>query len=67
MLTYADVSGRMQVGENVMGIKTSALEDKATACHMLVVYLEELEDAFFPYLEQVAQELKPQHTYPHVA
>jgi len=26
----------VQVGEHVMGIKTSALEEKATACHMLV-------------------------------
>jgi len=26
----------VQVGEHVMGVKTSALEEKATACHMLV-------------------------------
>ena len=46
-----------------MGIKTSALEDKATACHMLVVYLEELEDGFFPYLEQAGKELKQLLTF----
>jgi hypothetical protein len=38
-----------------MGIKTAALEEKATAAHMLVVYLEELEDGFFPYLEQAGK------------
>ncbi len=53
----------VQVGEHVMGIKTSSLEDKATACHMLVVYLEELEDGFFPYLEQVGKELKTLLTF----
>jgi len=61
----ADFEGMetVQVGEHVMGIKTSALEEKATACHMLVVYLEELEDGFFPYLEQVGKELKPLLTF----
>lgn len=61
----ADFEGMetVQVGEHIMGIKTSALEEKATACHMLVVYLEELEDGFFPYLEQVGKELKALLTF----
>lgn len=61
----ADFDGMetVQVGEHIMGIKTSALEEKATACHMLVVYLEELQDGFFPYLESVGKELKPLLTF----
>jgi hypothetical protein len=49
----------IQVGDAVVGIKTSVLEEKATACHLLVTYINQLEDAFFPYLEQVGKEMKP--------
>jgi len=53
----------VQVGDNLISIKTSALEEKANACQMLVTYLEQLEDGFFPYLEQVGREMKPLLTF----
>jgi len=49
----------IQVGDAMVGIKTSMLEEKATACHLLVTYIQQLEEAFFPYLEQVGKEMKP--------
>jgi len=53
----------VQVGDSLISIKTSALEEKANACQMLVTYLEQLEDGFFPYLEQVGREMKPLLTF----
>uniref|UniRef100_A0A1I7YJ02 Importin-5 n=1 Tax=Steinernema glaseri TaxID=37863 RepID=A0A1I7YJ02_9BILA len=41
------------------GIRTSGLEDKATACEMLVCYARELKEAFAPYVQQVAQLMIP--------
>jgi len=35
------------------GIKTSGLEDKCTACEMLVCYARELKGAFSDYVEDV--------------
>ena len=34
-------------------IRTSMLEEKATACNMLCCYADELKTGFFPYVEQV--------------
>ena len=36
------------------GIKTAGLEDKATACQMLVCYARELKEHFVEYTEQTA-------------
>lgn len=35
------------------GIKTAGLEDKSTACDMLVCYAKELNEAFVDYVEPV--------------
>lgn len=35
------------------GIRTAGLEDKATACQMLVCYARELKTGFSPYTKQV--------------
>ena len=35
------------------GIKTAGLEDKSTACQMLVHYARELKEGFVDYTEQV--------------
>ena len=37
------------------GIKTAGLEDKATACQMLVCYARELKEHFADYTEQVGE------------
>lgn len=41
------------------GIKTSGLEDKATACDMLVCYARELKGAFADYVEDVTKLMVP--------
>lgn len=41
------------------GIRTSGLEEKATACQMLVCYARELREPFAPYVEQVARIVVP--------
>lgn len=41
------------------GIKTAGLEDKATACEMLVCYARELKGAFSDYVEEVTKLMVP--------
>jgi len=41
------------------GIRTAGLEDKATACEMLVCYARELGPAFVDYVEPVVELLLP--------
>jgi hypothetical protein len=43
------------VGEKRIGIHTSGLEEKATACNMIYCYVSELGEGFFPYVEEVAK------------
>ncbi|KAE8684056.1 ARM repeat superfamily protein isoform 2 [Hibiscus syriacus] len=43
----------------MIGIKTSVLEEKATACNMLCCYADELKEGFFPWIDQVATTLVP--------
>jgi hypothetical protein len=48
-----------QVNDRCLSIRTSILEEKATACQLLAGMVMDLEDAFFPYAEQVTQVLAP--------
>uniref|UniRef100_A0A670KFK1 Importin-5 n=1 Tax=Podarcis muralis TaxID=64176 RepID=A0A670KFK1_PODMU len=41
------------------GIKTAGLEEKATACQMLVCYAKELKEGFVEYTEQVVKLMVP--------
>ncbi|XP_049800660.1 importin-5 [Schistocerca nitens] len=41
------------------GIRTSGLEDKATACEMLVCYARELKEGFADYAEEVVRLMVP--------
>nr|CAG4643007.1 EOG090X00U8 [Ilyocryptus agilis] len=41
------------------GIKTAGLEEKATACQMLVCYARELKEAFSDYTEEVVKLMVP--------
>lgn len=47
------------LGDKKIGIKTSVLEEKATACNMLCCYADELKEGFFPWIDQVAPTLVP--------
>ncbi|PPR99745.1 hypothetical protein GOBAR_AA20915 [Gossypium barbadense] len=40
------------LGDKRIGIKTSVLEEKATACNMLCCYADELKEGFFPWIDQ---------------
>lgn len=46
-------------GNKRITIRTSALEEKATACSMLQSYATELKGAFLPYVQDVAKILVP--------
>uniref|UniRef100_A0A7S3C1U5 TOG domain-containing protein n=1 Tax=Haptolina ericina TaxID=156174 RepID=A0A7S3C1U5_9EUKA len=46
-------------GNKRISIRTSALEEKATACSMLQSYAADLKEGFFPYVQEVAQVLVP--------
>jgi hypothetical protein len=41
------------VGDKKVSIRTSLLEEKATAVNMLCCYADELKEGFYPYVEQV--------------
>ncbi|KAL8136315.1 hypothetical protein V2J09_002316 [Rumex salicifolius] len=47
------------LGDKRIAIKTSVLEEKATACNMLCCYADELKEGFFPWIDQVAPTLVP--------
>jgi len=50
----------VKVGEDQnFAINTTGLDDKATACQMLVCYAKELGQAFAPYVLQVAELMLP--------
>lgn len=42
-----------------MGIRTSALEEKATACTLLSNYIGQLGAGFYPYVEEAAKTMIP--------
>jgi len=46
-------------GHKRITIRTSALEEKATACSMLHTYAKELGEGFLPYVQEVAKTLVP--------
>uniref|UniRef100_K3WXC2 Importin N-terminal domain-containing protein n=1 Tax=Globisporangium ultimum (strain ATCC 200006 / CBS 805.95 / DAOM BR144) TaxID=431595 RepID=K3WXC2_GLOUD len=48
-----------QVNDRCLSIRTSILEEKATACQLLTSMVTDLEETFFPYAEQVTQVLAP--------
>ncbi|GLD97930.1 hypothetical protein PINS_up006627 [Pythium insidiosum] len=58
-LSMSDDIQLAQVNDRCLSIRTSVLEEKATACQLLVELVTQLEDAFFPYAEQVTQLLAP--------
>ena len=45
------------IGDKKIGIRTSVLEEKATACNMLCCYADELKEGFYPWIDQVNQYL----------
>ncbi|GFH17489.1 importin N-terminal domain-containing protein, partial [Haematococcus lacustris] len=47
------------MGDKMVSIRTSSLEEKATACNMLCCYADELKDGFFPYVKPVADIMVP--------
>jgi len=46
-------------GTKKVALKTSALEEKATACNMLVCYFAELREGMFPWIESVVKVMVP--------
>nr|CDS33564.1 importin 5 [Hymenolepis microstoma] len=50
----------LSIGEDQnCAIRTSILEDKSTACQMLVCYARELKESFAPYCEEVLNTMLP--------
>lgn len=49
----------IKIGDKRIGIRTSALEDKATACTMLACFIAELRGGFLPWVEPVVQLMVP--------
>ena len=56
VVPYQNIRGQ---GQKRITIRTSALEEKATACSMLRAYAQELGEAFLPYVQDVARVLVP--------
>ncbi|KAJ6763078.1 hypothetical protein OIU79_023760 [Salix purpurea] len=47
------------LGDKRIGIRTSVLEEKATACNMLCCYADELKEGFFPWIDQLSDYIVP--------
>lgn len=54
----------VSVHDQAVGIRTAGLEDKATACSMLVCYARELKHGFVEYVERTAEVLVPLLKFP---
>lgn len=54
----------VSVQDQAVGIKTAGLEDKATACSMLVCYAREMKQGFADYVERTAEVLVPLLKFP---
>lgn len=56
-----DVDGyeTLKIGDKRVGIRTSALEDKATACTMLACFIAELRGGFYDYVQEVTKLMVP--------
>ena len=52
------------LGDRKLSVRTSVLEEKATACTMLCCYADELKEGFYPYVEQVIPPLPMLHNFP---
>ncbi|KAK6145070.1 hypothetical protein DH2020_021890 [Rehmannia glutinosa] len=52
-LLLCDLMETITLGDKRIGIKTSVLEEKATACNMLCCYADELKEGFYPWIDQV--------------
>uniref|UniRef100_A0A0A9CPZ9 TOG domain-containing protein n=1 Tax=Arundo donax TaxID=35708 RepID=A0A0A9CPZ9_ARUDO len=52
-----DSIGTATLGD--IGIRTSVLEEKATACNMLCCYADELKEGFVPWIDEVIDVLVP--------
>ncbi|KAE9552189.1 hypothetical protein FO519_004604 [Halicephalobus sp. NKZ332] len=50
----------VEVGDSRLGIHTAGLDDKNTACEMLVCFAREMKTAFAPYVEQVIEFMEGQ-------
>jgi hypothetical protein len=57
-LHYCSVE-TITLGDKRIGIRTSLLEEKATACNMLCCYADELKEGFFPWIDQVISLFQP--------
>jgi hypothetical protein len=40
------------IGDKRVSLRTSVLEDKASACSMICCYADELKAGFYPYADQ---------------
>jgi len=49
----------ISVGDKRIAIRTSVLEEKATACNMLCCYVDELKEGFFPYIQPTVETMVP--------
>ncbi|CAF4820376.1 unnamed protein product, partial [Rotaria sp. Silwood1] len=49
----------LNVGDQAFGIKTTGLEEKASACSMLVCYAKELKEGFVNYVEETTKLMVP--------
>lgn len=50
---------KILLGDRLITIRTSSLEEKVTACNMLCCYAEELREGFLPYVQQVTDIMVP--------
>lgn len=47
------------LGDRKISLRTSLLEEKATACSMICCYADELKEGFLPYVQQVTGIMVP--------
>ena len=49
----------VHIGDKTIGIRTSGLEEKATACNMIACFLAELQEGYLEYIAPTAEIMIP--------
>jgi hypothetical protein len=55
----------VETDKEVLVIRTSAVQEQSTACQLIILLVEKLQQHFYPYIEQTVRALVPLMTSPH--
>jgi hypothetical protein len=55
----------VETDKEILVIRTTAVQEQSTACQLIILLVERLQQHFYPYIEQTVRALVPLMTSPH--